>query len=63
VDNEVLQSIAHNPIEIDGKTIDPAKEPELFLRSRYLIYHSPYFRAMKAVWLPMAFNYSVFRIV
>jgi hypothetical protein len=49
VDNEVLQSIAHNPIEIDGKTIDPAKEPELFLRSLYLIYHSPYFRAMKAV--------------
>jgi len=49
VDNEALQGIAHNPIEIDGKTIDPAKEPELFLRSLYLIYHSPYFRAMKAV--------------
>ena len=33
MDNEALQGIAHNPIEIDGKTIDPAKEPELFLRS------------------------------
>ena len=32
----MLQGIAHNPIEIDGKTIDPAKEPELFLRSLYL---------------------------
>ena len=49
MDNEALQGIAHNPIEIDGKTIDPAKEPELFLRLLYRIYHSPYFRAMKAV--------------
>jgi hypothetical protein len=44
----LLTRMAQTPIEANGKQIDPAKEPERFVRNLWQHYRSPYLRAMKA---------------
>jgi len=43
-DREVLASIVSIPVFANGREIDPAEEPEEFLRSMHLQYRSPYLR-------------------
>src|SRR5206468_32290 len=50
-DDKLLTRMAGVPIEVNGKEIDPDKEPERFVRNLWQHYFGPYLRAMKATTL------------